>query len=413
MNSVFTIALILAACLGLAQATPLAKVELGTAENYVILTTAAITAIPYTVITGDIAVSPIALAAITGMVMTPQAGNTYSTTPQVIGQVFAANHAGATPPMLTIAILDKAAAFADAIARVNWDFVNLGAGLIGGLTLEPGLYKWTTVLSITTDLTLDAKGDPNAVWIFQIAGYFSLAVNTNVILIGGAQATNVFWHTTGYVLVMVGAHMEGIVMCSTAITFQTGASIYGRLYAVSVALDMAIITEPNPTTSLPSIAPSPFSPGNFLCMFTVDNEITAVYLGDVDVTSSVSGDLTNWQTAKRLSLPAPTESVVLAIIGKEKSGKSSNSKSGLQLECTGPTADWIFYSEPGTWTAKHSSSGNGNDFPANWYTEAYDDSSWSPVVTSTSGFYLVGGTQPAKKIWIDGSKLFIKLRVLC
>jgi hypothetical protein len=146
------------------------------------------------------------------------------------------------------------------------------------------------------------------------------------------------------------------------------------------------------------------SPGNFNCLFSIDNIVTAVYLNDVDVTSSVSGDLTNWQRAKSLSLPVPTGNVVMAILGKEAgTTASSSSISGLQLECTGPTADWNFYSEPSTgWKAFPSTSPTGNSFPANWYTGAYDDSSWSEVVSSTSRFFLAGGSQPAKKIWIGG-----------
>jgi hypothetical protein len=146
------------------------------------------------------------------------------------------------------------------------------------------------------------------------------------------------------------------------------------------------------------------SAANFNCFFSIDDAVTAVYLNDVDVTSSVSGDLTNWKTAKSLSLPVPTGNAVLAILGKEAgTAASSYQISGLQLECTGPTAEWNFFSEPSTgWKALASSSSTGNSFPANWATGAYDDSSWSEVVSSTSEFYLSDGSRPAKKIWIGG-----------
>jgi len=56
------------------------------------------------------------------------------------------------------------AAYTDAAGRINPNFVNLGAGLIGGLTLSPGLYSWTSNILITSDVTL--SGGPNDVWIF-------------------------------------------------------------------------------------------------------------------------------------------------------------------------------------------------------------------------------------------------------
>jgi hypothetical protein len=152
-----------------------------------------------------------------------------------------------------------------------------------------------------------------------------------------------------------------------------------------------------PTSQVPTA-----SPGNFKCLFTVDNIVSAVYLNDVNVTGAVLGDLTNLWVTKSLSLPAPTGNVVLAILGKELgTGASSFFESALQVECTGPTADWNFFSEPSTgWKALNSTSPTGSSFPDNWYTVAYDDSSWSEVVSSTGGGF--GGSQPEKKIWIGG-----------
>jgi len=79
-------------------------------------------------------------------------------------------------------------AYTDAAGRTNPNFLNLGAGQIGGLTLVPGLYKWTTGVLISTNVTL--SGGPNDVWIFQIAGTLTQASATRVILKGGALPKN-------------------------------------------------------------------------------------------------------------------------------------------------------------------------------------------------------------------------------
>ena len=86
--------------------------------------------------------------------------------------------------------------------------MNLGAGQIGGLTLAPGLYKWTTGVSIATNVTL--SGGANDVWIFQIAGTLTQASATKVILQGGALPKNIFWQASGAVAIGTTAQFEGI-----------------------------------------------------------------------------------------------------------------------------------------------------------------------------------------------------------
>jgi hypothetical protein len=109
---------------------------------------------------------------------------------EVTGTISAVDAAGPAPcalinPVgLTTAIGDMGTAYTDAAGRTIPDFVNLGAGNISGLTLVPGLYKWSTsVLSDSTGFTL--SGGPNAVWIFQIAGDVTVANNAHMILAGG------------------------------------------------------------------------------------------------------------------------------------------------------------------------------------------------------------------------------------
>jgi hypothetical protein len=108
------------------------------------------------------------------------------------------------------------------------------AGDQGGKTLAPGIYKSTSTLLIQSgDLTLDAGGNPNAVWIFQIASDFTTVggAGGNVILSGGAQAKNVFWQTGSSATIGGGTSFKGNVLALTSITMNSGATAVGRMLA--------------------------------------------------------------------------------------------------------------------------------------------------------------------------------------
>ncbi len=146
---------------------------------------------------------------------------------------------------LTTAVLNMQAAYTDAAGRPTPNFLNLGAGEIGGQTLVPGLYKWTTGVTISSDVTI--SGGPNDVWIFQIPGNLAMSPAKNVFLSGGAKAKNIFWQVAGFVDIGTTAHFEGIMLCQTAITLKTGASMNGRALAqTAVALDQNTVTKPTP-----------------------------------------------------------------------------------------------------------------------------------------------------------------------
>jgi hypothetical protein len=205
-------------------------VNLGTAGEFVILSESGITNVPNSEITGNIAVSPIAAAAITGFGLIRSADGTYSESAQVSGKIAAANYTPPTPAYLTVAIGDMRTAYADAASRpVNLGNTNLGTGELGGLTLPSGVYRWSTAVSISKNVTL--IGTANDVWIFQIAKGVTQAAGTQVILTGGAQAKNVFWQVAGVVAIGTTAHMQGEVLSKTAITLNTGAKATGRLLA--------------------------------------------------------------------------------------------------------------------------------------------------------------------------------------
>jgi hypothetical protein len=134
-------------------------------------------------------------------------------------------------------------AYTDAAGRMLPDFIDLGAGLIGGLTLVPGLYKWNTHVLMSTDVTL--SGGPDDVWIFQIAGTLTQANATRVMLKGGALPKNIFWQTSGAVVIGTTAHFEGVILAKTMIAMKTGASANGRLLAqTAVTLQQTAVTRP-------------------------------------------------------------------------------------------------------------------------------------------------------------------------
>ncbi len=219
-----------------------APVFLGAAGNYVILAKTAISTVPASVITGDIAVSPAATSYLTGFSLT-KVGTTSATSPQVTGNLYGADMTTPTNSNLTTAVTNMGTAYTDAAGRPTPDFLNLGAGEIGGSTLTPGLYKWTTGVTISADAVI--SGSANDVWIFQIPGNLSLSAAKNLTLSGGAQAKNIFWQVAGTVNLGTTSHFEGIVLCQTSITMGTGASINGRLLAQSaVILDSSTVTAP-------------------------------------------------------------------------------------------------------------------------------------------------------------------------
>ena len=223
----------------------LASVFLGSASNYVILAKSAISTVPTSAITGNLGLSPAAASYITGFALTLPAGGAFSTSSQVTGKVYASDYAVPTPVNLTTAIGDMMTAYTDAAGRSTPDFTELATGNLGGLTLPPGLYKWSNTVTIPSNVTL--SGSATDVWIFQIAGGITQASATNVILSGGALAKNVFWQAFGVVDIGTTAHMEGVVMSQTAITLATGASVNGRLFAqTAVTLAGNVVVQPAP-----------------------------------------------------------------------------------------------------------------------------------------------------------------------
>jgi hypothetical protein len=210
-------------------------VALGLSANYVILSKSGISTTGVTSIVGNIGVSPIAATAITGFGLVLDRTGQFSKSPLVTGNIYAATYAVPTPANLTTAIHNMETAYTDAAGRAS-DVNELGAGNIGGMTLSPGVYKWSSAVTIPTDVTL--SGNSNAVWIFQIAGGLTVSSAKTVNLIGGAQAKNIFWQVAGVATLGTTSDFKGIILSKTAIVMQTGAVITGKALAqTAVTLD--------------------------------------------------------------------------------------------------------------------------------------------------------------------------------
>jgi hypothetical protein len=223
------------------SASGLAVVDLGASGNYVILAKTAINNNPISAITGDLGLSPAATSYITGLSLTDFTG--YATSEQVTGMVYAADMVSPTPTNLTTAVENMITAYNDAAGRSTPDFLELGTGDIGGKTLTPGLYKWTSTVTIPTDVSISGTADD--VWIFQISGDLNMSAAVNITLEGGAKVSNIFWQVAGEASFGATSHFEGVILSMTGITFQTGASFTGRALAqTAVILDGNTIVQP-------------------------------------------------------------------------------------------------------------------------------------------------------------------------
>ena len=214
-----------------------ATVNLLTAGTFEILTTTGVTSVHPSVITGDVGASPITGAAI---------GLNCS---EVTGTIYTVDAAGPQPcavpaaSKLTTAVNDMRTAYNDAAGRLNPDFLNLGAGNIGGRTLTAGLYKWTSAVSIPTNITI--KGASTDIFIFQVGGTLNVSSNVIITLTGGVQAKNIFWQTTDAVTLGTSSQFKGNILGKTNIAVQTSASVTGRLLAQTAVTLQVNAVKPN------------------------------------------------------------------------------------------------------------------------------------------------------------------------
>ncbi len=206
-------------------------VPLGSTSSFAVLAGAGITftgAVGSIPIRGDIGTFPTtSITGITSVVLTGtnQAGNSVT----------------------QLAKTDLVTAFVNAAGRPA-DISYGPIAELGGRTLSSGVYNGSSSFGITGNLTLDALGDPNAVWIFQSGTGLTANSGSKVILAGGAKAANVFWQVGSSATIDTGSQFVGTVLALTSITVATGASVDGRLLArngtVTMAAGTSVVPEP-------------------------------------------------------------------------------------------------------------------------------------------------------------------------
>jgi ice-binding like protein len=213
---------------------------LGTATSFAVLAGTTVTNTGPSIISGDLGVSP--GSAITGF------------PPGVVinGTVHAADAAAAQ------AQIDLTTGYNDAAGQAP-DFDVTGVDL-GGLNLTPGVYNATSSLGLTGTLTLDAQGNPNAVFIFQAGSTLTTASASTVNLIGGAQACNVFWQVGSSATLGTGTSFVGSILALTSITVTTGTTVAGRTLARNGAVTLETNAITQPTCATPSPTPTPTLP---------------------------------------------------------------------------------------------------------------------------------------------------------
>lgn len=208
--------------------SPQAAPALASAAGFVVLAGSTVTNTGITDLTGNLGVSP--GTGVTGFPPGTLSGSTHAGDPTSAG-----------------AMADLTLAYNDAAGRTVAPVTV--AGNLGGLTLPPGLYKSTSSLAISSgDLTLDAQGDPNAVFIFQMASTLTTTAGRAVILAGGAKSTNVYWQVGSSATLGTTSVFKGTIMADQSITLNTGASLNGRalarIGAVTLAANTAVIPAP-------------------------------------------------------------------------------------------------------------------------------------------------------------------------
>ena len=191
-----------------------ATINLGSAGNFAVMATSSISSIGPVVINGDVGLSP---------------GTSQGIPPAQVNGTIHVND-----PVVTQAQADLLAAYNDAVSRST--NAQTLPGNMGGLTFTPGLYVNSTSVLISgagpdNNVTIDAQGNPNAVFIFKMGSTLTTAPGSQVILAGGAKASHIFWQVGTSATIDTTTIFKGNVLAGVSITLNTGAAVEGSMFA--------------------------------------------------------------------------------------------------------------------------------------------------------------------------------------
>jgi uncharacterized repeat protein (TIGR01451 family) len=201
-------------CTAIAQVAP----PLGTTQSFAILGGQTVTNTGPTIIIGDLGVSP--GTAVTGFPPGTETG----------GTTHAADAVALQAQSDTTIVYNNLAGEASTGSLTGMD--------LGGLTLVPGVYTFSSSAQLTGALTLDGQNNPAAVWVFQIASTLTTASGSSVVLTNGANPCNVFWQVGSSATLGTTTAFVGNIFALTSISLTTGATVAGRALARNGAVTM-------------------------------------------------------------------------------------------------------------------------------------------------------------------------------
>jgi hypothetical protein len=218
--------------------------SLGSAQSFGVLGASAVSNTGPTVVIGDLGIDPNTLSSVTGF--------SFSTSPGP-GMVTGATHFADATALLAQNAVTTAY---NALVSQACDFGPSGPTDLVGQTLVPGVYCFSSSLSNTGRLTLDAQGNNNAVWVFKIGSTLVTGPGSSVVFTNGGQDCNVFWQVGTSATLGTTTTFAGNILALTSITMNTGATLAGR----ALARNGAVTMDTNVVTTSVCGAPSPFAP---------------------------------------------------------------------------------------------------------------------------------------------------------
>lgn len=224
-SSLFAIVGLAALLYGASPALAAVAPSLGQAQSFGVLGASTVTNTGPSVVTGDLGVDPgTAITGFFGTVANDGPGTFTGTAHQADAVALGAHNDAVTAYN----------SLASAACNVDLTGTNLG-----GLTLTPGVYCFSSSAQLTGTLTLNAQGDPNAVFVFQIGSTLTTASSSSVLMINGGSHCNVFWQVGSSATLGTTTSFIGNILALASITLNTGANMSGRALALTGAVTMA------------------------------------------------------------------------------------------------------------------------------------------------------------------------------